>query len=127
MSSAHAEVCAAMNAALAAHFQNLPGSVPVAVPVAKLADAALEKLSDGRGIPKIPGYDHEMAVARKWYEPSPDLTQGMPPSLGAHRDEDADDFVVIEHGMGTDDPVPVVLPRRDAIEFALAILSAAGQ
>jgi len=127
MSSPHAQVCEAMNGALATHYQNLPGSVPVAVPIAKLADAALDRLAGGRGIPKVPAYDHEMAVARKWYEPSPDLTQGMPPSLGVHRDTDADDFVVIEHGVGTDDPVPVVLPRQDAVEFALAILSAAGQ
>lgn len=121
MADPRAELIETMSTVLDQHYALLPNSIPIAVPLAKLADAALNRLSDGEAVPKIPAYDHSAATRRRWHEPTSTLEQGLPASVGVRREDD--DVVIDIHE--NKEQVAVWLPRQDAVEFALSILSAA--
>jgi hypothetical protein len=102
----------------------LPGSIPFVAPVRKLADAALEVLAMGRGVPLIPAYDAELAAQRTWtgVRSAAELAESLGfPQLEAVCDEN----MVVFTATNPDGQVcETRLPPNDAEEYALHILSA---
>lgn len=116
-----ADLIGAMGVRLNDYYAERPTSpTPVAVPMGVFADAALEVLADGRPVPRVPAYDEETAKLRTWHG----LPSKETPHLSAalHVERVADEVVVTVTGAGV---VPVHLTGQDALEFALAVISAA--
>lgn len=115
---------AGFTAVLDTHTQALPSAIPLAVPVRKLAQAAMDVLALGRGVPMIPVYDHELAVRRSWHgaRSAAELEESLGfPHLEAVEDGEA----VLFTATGADGArVEVRLPPNDAEEFSLHTLSA---
>lgn len=109
---------------LDAHTRALPAAIPFAAPVRKLAEAAVDVLAMGRGVPLIPAYDDELAEQRVWtgVRSSAELAEGLSfPCLEAVRRDGG----VLFTATGVDGQVcQVRLPPNDAEEYALHILSA---
>jgi hypothetical protein len=110
---------------LDAHTARLPAAIPFAAPVRKLAEAAVDVLALGRGVPMVPRYDAELAAQRVWYgeRSAADLEAG----LGFPHVEAiliGDDRVRFTATDADGDRGVVTLPVNDAEEFALHVLSA---
>jgi hypothetical protein len=106
------------------HTRALPASIPFAAPVRKLAEAALDVLAMGRGVPLIPTYDAELAAQRTWtgVRSAAELEE----SLGfPHLEAVCDESMVALTATNPDGQVcETRLPPNDAEEYALHILSA---
>lgn len=105
------------------HTRGLPASIPFAAPVRKLAEAAVDVLAMGHGVPLIPGYDAELAAQRTWtgVRTGAELEEGLGfPHLEAVRDSGG----VLLTATNTEGQVcETRLPPNDAEEYALHILS----
>lgn len=104
---------------------NLPDSIPLAVPVGPLVDAVIDEMTDGAGVPVVPPYDHEVAMARRWTEPFTQeevMDGGTVRSLSVYL-ELTNDRVMFVAREGKSD-TEVSLPLDDAEEFLLAALAA---
>lgn len=112
------------NAVLDAHTARLPSAIPFATPTRKLAEAAVDVLALGRGVPMIPVYDAELAAQRIWYgaRSAEQLEEGLSfPHVEARL---VDNQIVITGGSADGEQVVIALPCNDSEEFALHLLSA---
>lgn len=112
------------SAVLTTHTANLPGAIPFAAPTRKLAEAAVDVLALGRGVPMIPPYDAMLAAQRIWYgeRSAEDLEQGLGfPHVVATLSGDNQVQLTATDADGNCGVVP--LPANDAEEFALHVLS----
>ena len=106
-----------------AHTRGLPSAIPFAAPVRKLAEAALDELAMGRGVPLIPAYDDELAAQRTWtgVRTSAELAEGLGfPHLEAVR---RDGGVLLTATSAEGQVCQTRLPPNDAEEYALHVLS----
>jgi len=101
---------------------NLPDSIPIAVPVGPLADAIIDEMSDGRGVPLIPDYDHEVWSIRRWTEPftSEEALEGGVRDIAVFLEKDR---VVIRARSGIGPVIDVSLPADDAEQLLIAGLA----
>jgi len=112
------------NEVFTAHTAQLPSAIPFAAPTRKLAEAAVDVLALGRGVPMIPPYDAVLAAQRVWYgeRSAEDLERGLGfPHVVATLSEDNRVRLTATDADGNSGVVP--LPANDAEEFALHLLS----
>lgn len=121
MSDLRTDMIEAMRTALSGHYQDVPGEVPISVPLGKFADAALNLLTDGRPIPKIPEYRHDVALERRWSGLTHDLAEAPPASIQVHNDEG----LVVVRTYLRDNEIVLPLQDIDAVDLALNLYSAA--
>jgi hypothetical protein len=104
---------------------HLPDSIPIAVPVGPLADAIIEEMSGGRGVPIIPDYDPEVWAIRRWTQPftSEEALEGKVSDIQVYLDpEDPARVRFLTRG-GEGGRVTVSLPADDAEQFLVAGLA----
>jgi hypothetical protein len=104
---------------------HLPDSIPIAVPVGPLADAIIEEMSGGRGVPIIPDYDPEVWAIRRWTQPftSEEALEGKVSDIQVHLDpEDPTRVRFLARG-GEGGKITVSLPAEDAEQFLVAGLA----
>lgn len=112
--------------------KNLPDSIPISVPVGPLADAVIDLMTEGQGVPLIPAYDPEIWAARRWTVPFSqeeviggasvyDIAVKMDPGSGDSAVPPAIVFTARASGAGE---IAVGLPVDDAEEFLVAGLAA---
>jgi hypothetical protein len=113
-----------MNALLEQRTARYPTAIPVVVPTADLADIAIEALSEGRGVPRLPDYQPQLLAQRVWYEPTSAerLGTGLAPRSLSLALVSRQVAITATEDNGL--PVCVALPLDDAEEFALYVLAA---
>jgi hypothetical protein len=111
-----------MRSELDARTANLPDSIPISVPIGPLADVIIDEMSDGRGVPVIPDYDHEVWSIRRWTQPftSEEALEGGVRDVAVFLEEDR---VVIRTRSGIGSVTDVTLPADDAEQFLIAGLA----
>jgi hypothetical protein len=112
---------------------HLPDSIPIAVPVGPLADAIIEEMSGGRGVPIIPDYDPEVWAIRRWTQPftSEEALEGKVSDIQVHLDPEdptrvrflARGGVIRNHAGSEGGMILVSLPAEDAEQFLVAGLA----
>lgn len=117
-----------MQDALEAHTARVHTAVPIVVPTGILADAAIEEMSQGKPIPRVPAYDAEYLAARRFTGMSADLATDPPVELQVRRADDVDPGgrpmaeLLVTLPDGTRRPIP--FSPADAEELAVLLLSA---
>lgn len=108
--------------------KRLPDSIPIAVPVGPLADAVIDLMTDGEGVPLLPTYDAEIWEKRRWTEPfsQEEVIDGASVNDAAvHADvDDRMPVVVFTARASGAGEIMVRLPADDAEEFLVAGLAA---
>jgi hypothetical protein len=126
---------ARMNAALTEKTRNVPDSIPISLPLGPLADAVIDEMSGGRGVPLIPDYDHEVWSIRRWTQPftQAEMLDGGVSDVGVRLDpENAARVLFTTQCSGTrpewqseaNMKITVSLPAADAEQFLIAGLAA---
>jgi len=132
------DMITAMGSALEGHYDKVPSSIPITVPLGKLADAAIAALA-GRTIPSIPRWEEDLSPRLKWAGTTEDIVERLASTIAVRREidtatiesadgkyvENVTGVVITATGGSAEEYVLVDLNRTDAIAFALNILAAA--
>lgn len=113
------------------HLEGMPARnnvLAVGIPLDALADIAIDTLTGGEGVPRVPPYDPSVFAARRWSEPVDpivlDEQGGSFRSIGVDRDPDGDRgdvaWTVID---GTGDEHVVRLPAQSSLELAISAIA----
>jgi hypothetical protein len=125
-------LAARISAVLDEKTKNLPDSIPIAVPVGPLADAVIDVMTEGSGVPLLPSYDAETWGKRRWTVPfsQEEVINGASVyDIAVKMDPGSDDgavapAVVITARASGAGEIAVGLPIDDAEEFLVAGLAA---
>lgn len=104
--------------------RNLPDSIPFSMDVGPLADAVIDEMTEGSGVPRIPTYDHTVWTRRRWTEPfvqAEVMSGAAVRALGVFVDGDR---MIVRVEVDKETVVNVSLPVADAEEFLVAGLAA---